>query len=131
MRPEMERLCATMATKYGAATGTAARDATVLAIQPHITANTTRPGVCWTSVALQVAATPAFPLTAYAALQSVTYAASFRRGIHQLCQPTCLTTAADFRLLQDKVQQLLPLTPETSNCDWFLAGLTPPPPRDA
>ena len=30
------------------------------------------------------------------------------------------------------MQQLLPLTPETSNCDWFLAGMTPPPPpRDA
>ena len=52
MRPEMERLCTTVATKYGAATGTAARDTTLLAIQPHITANATRPGVCWTSLAL-------------------------------------------------------------------------------
>ena len=128
MRPEMERLCSAVATKFGTATGSAARDAALLAIQPHITANADRPGVNWTSVALQVAATPAFPLTAYAALQSVTDAASFRRGIHQLCQPTCLTTSADFRLLQDKVQQLLPLAPDSTNCDWFLAGLTAPPP---
>ena len=83
MGPEMEPFSSTVA-KFGSATRSVARDVTPQPIEPHITANAEQPGVNWTSVALQVAGTPAFLLTACAALHTVTDAASFR-GIHQHC----------------------------------------------
>ena len=128
LRPELERLCATVASKYGSTLNASAKNAALQAIQPHITANAHRPGVNWTSVALQVAATPTFPITVYTAVQGVVDAATFRQGIHQLCQPTCLRTAAEFTLLRERVKQLLPLTAEETSCEWFLAGLSAPPP---
>ena len=131
LRPELERLCATVSSKFGSTLNTGAKNAALQAIQPHITANAHRPGVTWTSVALQVAATPAFPITAYTAVQGVVDVATFRQGIHQLCQPTCLCTAAEYKLLQEGVKQLLPLTAEDANFDWFLAGLSAPPPGQA
>ena len=86
-----------------------------------------RPGINWSSVALQLASTPSFPLTAYTALHSVVDAASFRQGINQLCQPTCLCMASDYQQLQERVKQLLPQVTETASYDWFLAGLSAPP----
>ena len=117
-----------MASKYGSTLITNAKNAALQTIQPHLTANAHRPGVNWTSVALHAAATPAFPITAYTAVQGVADAATFRQGIHQLCQPTCLRTAAEYTLLQERVKQLLPLTAEETKYDWFLAGLSAPPP---
>ena len=78
-------------------------------------------------MALQLACTPSFPLTAYTALHNVVDAASFRQGINQLYWPTSLCTAADYQKLQERVKQLLPLVNETASYDWFLAGLSAPP----
>ena len=95
LRPQLERLCVTVASKFGSTLNTSAKNAALQAIQPHITANADRPGVNWTSFALQMAATTAFPITAYTAVQGVVDAATFRQGIHQLCKPTYLRTTAE------------------------------------
>ena len=127
LRPELERLSSTVAAKFGSSLNVAAKNMALQAIQPHISANAARPGINWSSVALQLASTPSFPLTAYTALHSVVDAASFRQGINQLCQPTCLCTASDYQQLQERVKQLLPLVAETASYDWFLAGFSAPP----
>ena len=127
LRPELERLCSTVATKFGSTLSGAAKISALQAIQPHITANAARPGVNRSSVALQLASTPSFPLTAYSALHNVVDATTLRQGIHQLCQPTCLSTATEYQHLQERVKQLLPLVQEVQSSDWFLAGLSAPP----
>ena len=96
LRPELERLCSTVSAKFGSSLNVTAKNTALQAIQPHISANAARPAINWSSVALQLASTPSFPLTAYTALHNVVDAASFRQGINQLCQPTCLCTAADY-----------------------------------
>ena len=127
LRPELERLSSTVAAKFGSSLNVTAKNTALQAIQAHISANAARPGINWSSVALQLALTPSFPLTAYTALHSVVDAASFRQGISQLCQPNCLCTASDYQQLQERVKQLLPLVTETASYDWFLAGLSAPP----
>ena len=127
LRPELERLCSTVSAKFGSSLNVTAKNTALQAIQPHISANATRPAINWSSVALQLASTPSFPLTAYTALHNVVDAASFRQGINQLCQPTCLCTAADYQQLQERVKQLLPLVHEAASYDWFLAGMSAPP----
>ena len=131
LHPELERLSSTVAAKFGSSLNVTAKNTALQAIQPHITANAARPGINRSSVALQLASTPSFPLTAYTALHNVVDAATFRQGIHQLYQPTCLCTAADYQQLQERVKQLLPLVHETASYDWFLAGLSAPPPPPA
>ena len=128
LRPELERLCSTVATKFASTLSGAAKILALPAIQPHITANAARPGVNWSSVALQPASTPSFPLTAYIALDNVVDATTFRQGIHQLCQPTCLSTATEYQHLQERVKQFLPVVREVESSDWFFAGLSAPPP---
>ena len=126
LRPKLERLCSTVAAKFGSALSIAAKNTALQAIQPHISANPSRPGVNWQSIALQLASTPFSPITPYTALHNVVDAATFRQGIRFLWHPTSFHSATNLRQLQGKVKQLLPLVPESGNFDWFLAGLSAP-----
>ena len=77
LRPELERLCSTVAAKFGSSLNVTAKNTGLQAIQPHIPANAARPGINWSSVPLQLASIPSFPLTAYIALHKVVDAATF------------------------------------------------------
>ena len=68
LRLELGRLCAVVASKYSSALNHTAKNNTLLAILPHITTNELRPEVNWQSVALNVATTAAFPITAHSAM---------------------------------------------------------------